>query len=187
MGQEPSQIRQEIEETRAEMGDTVDALAYKTDVKTRVKESISDKRERLIEQVQGTKSKVGDATPDGQQVKEGAQQAVGVAQENPLGLAIGGIAAGFLAGMLLPSTKIEDERVGPIADQVKETAAETGQEALERGREVASQVAEQAVEGAKEVGQEAVDTAKETGQEQAEGLKDSAKESAEEVKEQARA
>ena len=198
MGQEPSQIRQEIEETRAEMGDTVDALTYKADVKTRVKESISDKRERLIEQVQGTKGKVGEATPDGRQVKEGAQQAVGVAQENPLGLAIGGLAAGFLAGMMIPSTKIEDERVGPIADQVKETAAETGQEALERGREVAGQVAEQAVEGAKEVGQQAMeqakevghetmDTAKEAGQEQAEELKDSAKEGAQEVKEQARA
>ncbi|HET9197875.1 MAG TPA: hypothetical protein VFN92_06440 [Solirubrobacterales bacterium] len=169
------------------MGDTVDALAYKTDVKTRVKESISDKRERLIEQVQGTSHKVGDATPDGGQVKEGARHAVGVAQENPLGLALGGIAAGFLAGMMLPSTRIEDEKVGPIADQVKESAAETGQEALERGREVASQVAEQAVEGAKEVGQEAVQSAKDAGQEQAEGLKDSAKEGAQEVKEQARA
>jgi vacuolar-type H+-ATPase subunit H len=179
------------------MGDTVDALAYKTDVKTRVKESFADKRERLIGQVQGTTHKVGEATPDGQQVKEGAQQAVGVAQENPLGLAIGGIAAGFLAGMMLPHTKVEDEKVGPIADQVKETAAETGQEALERGREVASQVAEQAVEGAKEVGQQAVsqakevgqetmETAKEAGQEQAEELKDSAKEGAQEVKEQAR-
>lgn len=193
MGQEPSQIRQEIEETRAEMGDTVDALAYKTDVKTRVKESISDKRERLISQVQGTTHKVGEATPDGHQVKEGAQQAVGVAQENPLGLAIGGLAAGFLAGMMLPSTKIEDEKVGPIADQVKETAAETGQEALERGREVAGQVADQAVEGAKEVGehakevgQQAMETAKEAGQEQTEELKDSAKEGAQEVKEQAR-
>jgi Protein of unknown function (DUF3618) len=193
MGQEPSQIREEIEETRAEMGDTVDALAYKTDVKTRVKESISDKRERLISQVQGTTHKVGEATPDGQQVKEGAQQAVGIAQENPLGLAIGGLAAGFLAGMMLPSTRIEDERVGPIADQMKETAAETGQEALERGREVASQVAEQAVEGAKEVGehakevgQQAMETAKEAGQEQTEELKDSAKEGAQEVREQAR-
>ena len=193
MGQEPSQLRQEIEDTRAEMGDTVDALAYKTDVKTRVKESISDKRERLISQVQGTTHKVGEATPDGHQVKEGAQQAVGVAQENPLGLAIGGLAAGFLAGMMLPSTRIEDEKVGPIADQVKETAAETGQEALERGREVASQVADQAVEGAKEVGehakevgQQAMETAKEAGQEQTEELKDSAKEGAQEVKEQAR-
>jgi phage tail protein X len=187
MGQEPSQIREEIEETRAEMGDTVDALAYKTDVKTRVKESISDKRERLIGQVQGTTHKVGESTPDGQQVKEGARQVVGVAQENPLGLALGGLAAGFLAGMMLPSTRIEDEKVGPIADQVKETAAETGQEALERGREVASQVAEQAVEGAKEIGQEAAQTAKDAGQEQAEELKDSAKEGAQEVKEQARA
>lgn len=187
MGQEPSQIREEIEETRAEMGDTVDALAYKTDVKTRVKESISDKRERLIEQVQGTSHKVGETTPDGQQVKEGARQAVGVAQENPIGLAVGGLAAGFLVGMMLPSTRIEDEKVGPIADQVKETAAETGQEALDRGREVAGQVAEQAVEGAKEVGQDAAQTAKDAGQDQAAELKDSAKEGAQEVKEQARA
>jgi len=110
-----------------------------------------------------------------------------VAQENPLGLAIGGLAAGFLAGMMIPSTRIEDEKVGPVADQVKETAVETGQEALDRGRAVASQVAEQAVEGAKEVGQEAAQTAKEAGQGQAEELKDSAAESAQEVKEQARA
>jgi phage tail protein X len=186
MGTEPSQIRQEIEETRAEMGDTVDALAYKADVKTRVKESISDKRERLIQQVQGTTHKVGDAAPDGQQMKEGAQQVVGIAQENPLGLAIGGLAAGFLAGMMLPSSKLEDERVGPIADQVKESAVETGQEALERGREVAGQVAEQAVEGAKEAGQQVMETAKEASQEQAEELEDSAKESAQEVGQQVR-
>jgi gas vesicle protein len=201
MGQEPSQIREEIEETRAEMGDTVDALAYKADVKTRVKESIADKRDRLVQQVQGTGGKVGDkvgeATPDGEQIKEGAKQAVGVAQENPLGLAIGGVAAGFLAGMMLPSSRIEDERVGPIADQVKETAAETGKEALDRGREVAGQVAEQAVEGAKEAGgqaveaakeagQQAMQTAKEAGQEQAEELKESAKEGAQEVGDKAR-
>lgn len=201
MGQEPSQIRQEIEDTRAEMGDTVDALAYKADVKTRVKESIADKRDRLVAQVQGTPHRVGEATPDGGEIKEGvregAQQAVGVAQENPVGLALGGVAVGFLAGMLLPSSRLEDERVGPLADQVKETAAETGKEALDRGREVAGQVAgqavegakeagEQAVEAAKEAGQEAMETAKEAGREQAEELKESAKEGAQEVGEQAR-
>ncbi|HEY0392842.1 MAG TPA: DUF3618 domain-containing protein [Solirubrobacterales bacterium] len=185
MGQESSQIREEIEETRAEMGNTVDALAYKTDVRTRVKESVADKRDRLIRQVQGTTGRVGDATPDGQQLKEGAKQAVGVAEENPIGLLLGGVAVGFLAGMLLPSTRIEDERVGPIADQVKETAAETGQEALDRGRDVAGQVAEQAVEGAKEAGQQAMETAKEASQKQAEEFKDSVKEGAQEVGEQA--
>jgi uncharacterized protein DUF3618 len=186
MGQEPSQIREEIEETRAEMGDTVDALAYKTDVKGRVKESIADKRDRLVEQIQGTTHKVGEATPDGGQVKEGAREVVGVAQENPIGLAVGGLAAGFLVGMLLPSSKLEDERVGPIADQVKEAAAETAEEAVDRGREVATHVAEQAVEGAGEVGQEALETAKQEGREQTEKLKDSAKEGAQEVREQAR-
>jgi gas vesicle protein len=186
MGQEPGEIRQEIEETRAQMGDTVDALAYKADVKTRVKESIADKRDRLVSQVQGTGHKVGEATPDGEQVKEGARQAVGVVQENPIGLAIGGVAAGFLVGMLQPSTKIEDERVGPLADQVKETAAETGKEALDRGRELASEVAEQAVDVAKEAGGEAMETAKEAGQEQADALKEVAKEGAQEVGDKAR-
>lgn len=165
MGQDPSQIREEIEQTRSEMGDTVDALAHKTDVKSRVKESFTDKKERLRNQMMGTSSRISDATPEAQQVKDGARQAVGVAEENPIGLALGGIAAGFLAGMLLPSTRMEDEKVGPIADQVKEKAAEAGHEAVERGKEVAGQVAEQATE-----------TAKEAGQEQADALKSSVKE-----------
>jgi hypothetical protein len=56
--------------------------------------------------------------------------------------------------MMVPATKIEDERVGPIADQMKDKAMETGQEAIERGKDVAGQVTEQAVETAKEAGQE---------------------------------
>jgi gas vesicle protein len=186
MGQESEQIRQEIEETRGEMGDTVDALAYRADVTSRVKDSIADKRDRLVERVQGTTGKVGEVTPDGRQLKDGAHRAVGIAEENPIGLALAGVAGGFLAGMLLPSTKMEDERVGPLADQVKETAVDTGKEALDRGREVAGDVAEQAAEGAKEVGQQVVETAKERGQEQAEKLKESAAEGVQEVSEQAK-
>jgi hypothetical protein len=154
MGQDPSQIREEIEQTRAEMGDTVDALAHKTDVKSRVKESFAEKRERLRAQMAGTTSRLGGATPGGQEVKEGAQRAVGIAEENPIGLAFGGIATGFLVGMMLPSTRVEDERVGPIADQVKEKAMETGQEAVERGKDVAEKAADQAIDTAKEAGRE---------------------------------
>jgi len=175
MGQESSHIREEIEQTRAEMGDTVDALAHKTDVKSRVKESFDDKKERLRTQMAGTSSRLGEAAPDSQQVKEGAQRAVGVAEENPIGLALGGLAAGFLAGMLIPSTRMEDERVGPVADQVKSKAMETAQEAVERGKEVTSEVTEQAVE-----------TAKEAGREEAEALKASAQENAQEAKDAAR-
>jgi hypothetical protein len=123
MGQEPSQIRQEIEETRAEMGDTVDALAYKADVKARMKESIADKRDRLISQVQGTTHRMGEATPDGQQVKKGARQAVGVAEENPIGLALGGVAAGFLVwrtnGSVRSPTRSRKRRWKPVRSRPK--------------------------------------------------------------------
>ena len=145
MGKEPGEIREEIEHTRTDMGDTVEALGYKADVKTRVKDNIADKRDRLKERITGT-------TPDPDDVKQGAKRAVGVAQENPLGLAVGSLAVGFVAGMLVPSTRVEDEKIGPMADQLKETVKETGQEALERGKEVA---------------QEAAQSAKETVQEQA--------------------
>jgi hypothetical protein len=175
MGEDTSNIREEIEQTRTEMGDTVDALAHKTDVKSRVKESFTDKKERLRTQMSGTTSAIDEATPDGGEMKEGARQVAGIAQENPIGLALGGLAAGFLAGMLVPSTKLEDQRVGPMADELKSKAKETAEEAVERGKEVTSQVTEQAVE-----------TAKEVGREEAEALRASAGENAQEVGETAR-
>jgi gas vesicle protein len=161
MGKEPSEIREGIEQTRTEMGDTVEALGYKADVKTRAKDNIADKRDRLKEHITGT-------APDPDEVKQGAKRAVGVAQENPIGLAIGSLAAGFVAGMLVPSTRVEDEKIGAMADQVKETAKETGQEALERGKEVAQEAA-----------QSAKDTVQEQGAEHAEELRDSARAKAE--------
>jgi ElaB/YqjD/DUF883 family membrane-anchored ribosome-binding protein len=132
MGEDPNLIRADIERTRAEMGDTVDALGYKADVKTRAKEKISG------------------MTPDGRQVKRAAS----TAQENPLGLAIGGAAVGFLAGLLIPSSRVEDEKIGPMADQVKDQIKETGQEAVERGKEVAQQAADTAKEAGREQAQE---------------------------------
>jgi hypothetical protein len=159
MGQDPSQIRQDIEQTRERMGDTVEALGHKTDVTGRAKEAISDK-------VGTVRSKVAGATPDSGEMKDGARQAAGMAQENPLGLGIAAVAAGFIAGLLVPSTKIENEKIGPVADQVKEKAKETGQEAIEGAKEVAGQAAE---------------TAKEAGREKAGEVRDSAQQKASET------
>jgi Protein of unknown function (DUF3618) len=162
MGKEPSEIREEIEHTRTDMGDTVEALGYKADVKTRAKDNVADKRDRLKERITGT-------TPDADEVKQGAKRAVGIAQENPIGLAIGSIAAGFVAGMLVPTTRVEDEKVGPMADQVKEQAKETGQEALERGKEVAQEAAQSAKETVQEQGAEHAEQLRESARAKAEG------------------
>jgi gas vesicle protein len=116
--------------------------------------------------VVGVKDRVVGATPDTQDVKHQARRAKSVAEENPLGLAVGAVAVGFLAGMLIPSTRVEDERLGPVADDVKERAKETGQEALERGKQVA---------------QDAAETAKESGREHASELKSTAQDHAQEA------
>jgi hypothetical protein len=147
MGEDPNRIRREIEQTRAEMGGTVDALGYKADVKGRARDRVTGVKDRIV-----------GATPDTGDVKHQAQRAVSVAEENPLGLAVGAIAVGFLAGMLVPSTRVEDEKLGPMSDDVIERAKETGQEALERGKQVA---------------QDAAETAKESGREHADELKQS--------------
>jgi len=176
MGQDPEVIRREIEETRDDMGNTLDALGYKADVPSRAKDAVSDKVEnmkakvsdtatRAKEAVVGTASRagntmsdttsrVGDATPSGGQVTQQAKRAVGLAQENPLGLAVGAAAVGFLAGLAVPSTRVENERLGPVADQVKDRVKETGQEALDRGKQVAQEVASSAADTAKEQTQE---------------------------------
>jgi gas vesicle protein len=147
MAQTSDEIKHDIEATRDRMGDTVEALAYKADVPTRTKEWLGEKKDAVTSKVQA-------ATPDGRQVKRQMGVVKDTAERNPLGLAIGGAAVGFLAGLLLPSTRVEDERIGPVADEVKSTAAEAGKEALERGRHVAQEAGESALETATERGRE---------------------------------
>jgi hypothetical protein len=187
MGQEPDEIRQDIEQTRAEMSETVEAIGYKADVPARAKEKVSEKMDaarskvseaasRAKEAVAGSTADAGDtaggvasrvreATPSGAQVKQRARRAAGLAQENPLGLALGAAAIGFLAGLAVPSTRVEDERLGPVADEVKERVKETGQEALERGKEVAREAASSTAEAAREQGQDLAASARQRGQE----------------------
>ncbi len=159
MAQASDQIRGEIGDTRERLGETVDALAYKANVPKRTKNWLGEKKDAVTSAVSGH-------TPDGQEVR-GVKR---TAERNPLGLAIAGAAAGFLAGLLTPSTRVEDEKIGPMADEVKSTAAEAGREALERGKEVA-----------RETGQAAMETAKESGREQSQELSSSLQDKAHEA------
>jgi hypothetical protein len=147
MAERSDLIRGEIEETRAQMGDTIDALGYKANVPARAKGWVSDKKDTVVSTVTGV-------TPDRQAIKQKSLLVKDTAERNPLGLAIAGAAAGFLAGMFTPSTRVEDEKLGPVSDQIKSTAAEAGQEALQHGAEVAQAAAQSAVETAKDEGKQ---------------------------------
>jgi hypothetical protein len=139
-----------------------------------VKSAVSDTATRAKEAVTGATSRAGDATPSRGEVKQAGRRAAGLAKENPLGLAIGAAAIGFLAGLAIPSTRVEDERLGPVADQVKDRVKETGQEALDHGRQVAQDVASTAA-----------DTARQSAQEHGQELADTAKQNAQDVRDQA--
>lgn len=221
MGKEPDQIRQEIEDTRARMGETVEAIGYKADVPARARESVQEKKDSFVQSVTGAKdrvvgsivgtkesvggsmsnagssisdsisgagqsvagsgravaTRVGEATPSSQDLRQGVQRTAGLAQENPLGLAIGSLAVGFIAGLMVPATRVERQKIGPVADQVMDKARETGQEALDRGK----QVAQEAAETARQVAEETKNTAQETAQSGIDDLKSTAQDHGQEL------
>jgi hypothetical protein len=165
MGEDPSVIRAEIEETRQRVGDEVDALSYKTDVGARTQDYIDDKKQAVKSKLTGAKDTVAPPLPDRRALNRSATHIRGTAESNPLGLTLVGLAAGFVVGTLLPQTHVENERIGEMSDHLVDVAKETASEAVDRGK----QVAQEAV-GA------AVDTTKESGREHGEELTSALKE-----------
>jgi len=154
MGEDPSVIRTEIERTRERVGDQVDALSYKTDVAARASDYVEEKKEAVKSKLTGAKDTVTGPLPDRRAIKRGATHARDTAESNPLGLALGGLALGFVVGTLLPQTRVENERMGEMSDRVVEAAKDTAGEAVDRGRQVAQDAVGAAVETAKESGRE---------------------------------
>jgi hypothetical protein len=95
----PEQIRQDIEETRAELGDTVAAMAHKTDVKAQAKERLDHAKAAVADKKDETVVKARQISSDS--ALSAATQASQKARQNPLPLAVtGAFAVGFLAGRL---------------------------------------------------------------------------------------
>jgi hypothetical protein len=165
MGQDPSDIRAEIAATRARVGEEVDALSYKTDVPARVGEFVDEKKQAVTGKVSAMRDAVGDATstvlPDGRTVG----RVKDTAERNPIGLGMAGMAAGFLVGLLLPTTRVEDEKLGPMSDRLSEVAKEAASEAVDSGRQVMQDAAGTVVESAKAHGQDLASNLQDRAQE----------------------
>jgi ElaB/YqjD/DUF883 family membrane-anchored ribosome-binding protein len=90
----PEEIRQEIEETRQDLGDTAAALAAKTDVKARAKEKVEGVKHTIAEKKESFGT-TGDGSPGP------AAQIKTKAQENPIPTAaIAAFVGGFLLGRI---------------------------------------------------------------------------------------
>lgn len=93
---DPALLRADIERTRLELGDTVAALAGKTDVKARAKVKVADVRQSLDEKRVALMGKARETSPDG--ASSAALQVRTKAQENPVPTAA---LAAFVGGLLL--------------------------------------------------------------------------------------
>jgi hypothetical protein len=92
----PEQIRDDIEETREELGDTAAAIAGKTDVKGQAKARVENVKQGVKQKQEEFAAKTKGAAPES--VSSGTSQVASTAQENPVPLML---AAAFGAGLVL--------------------------------------------------------------------------------------
>jgi hypothetical protein len=117
------------------MSETVEAIGYKADVPSRVRDAVNDRVDTVKgtivnaisgagDALSGAGEKLSDATgklsdaTSNIDVPESTRRAVSIAMENPLGLALGALAVGFLAGLVVPMSDAERQRAGRVADAV---------------------------------------------------------------------
>jgi hypothetical protein len=97
--EDSAELRAEIERTRLALGDTVAALAEKTDVKTRAKEKVAEVRQNVTEKRTQLMGKARESRPES--ASSAAVQVRSKAEENPIATAaLAAFAGGFLFGRI---------------------------------------------------------------------------------------
>jgi hypothetical protein len=93
---EPAEIRDDIDSTRQELGDTVEALAEKADVKTQAQRKVADVRATIDAKRREVLGKARSKSPDS--ANSAASSVATKARENPVPV---GVAGAFVAGMIV--------------------------------------------------------------------------------------
>jgi ElaB/YqjD/DUF883 family membrane-anchored ribosome-binding protein len=103
---DPERIREGIEQTREELGETVDALAAKTDIKAQAKrradeskQALRKQQQRAQEKASAVRERMSNATPE--DAKEIAGQAAAAAERRPLPAIGGALIVGVFLGWAL--------------------------------------------------------------------------------------
>lgn len=132
------------------MGETVEALAYKTDVPARTRDAVNDRIDTIKGAVTdvamnvrasaaNAASSAANAMPSREDAAESSRAMGSLASRNPLGIAIGSVAVGFLVGLCLPVSDIERDRVGQLGEQMTDQAKAAASNAIEQGKAAVTQ------------------------------------------------
>lgn len=181
MTNDPEAIRQDIERTRRELGNDVDALADKvspSSIAQRQTEKVKGFGRKVKENVMGVAdnatSHLSDATSH---VGDAASHVGGVpssvmskAKGNPVAVGVIAFGVGLLAASLIPASSREKElaqtakdKAAPLVDDLKETAKGVAEDLKEPAMDAAQSV--------KETATEAVSNVKDDAQSQTEDIR----------------
>jgi gas vesicle protein len=181
MSNDPEQIRREIERTRSELSDNVNALGDKVNpgsiakrqvgrvrgAATSVKDAVLGSASDASDTTQRLVGEVGDAVAD-------APTAVArKAQGSPIAAGLIAFGAGLLVSSMLPASRVEQQ----AAAKVKDTAQPMVEDLTDTAKEIADNL--------KEPAQQAMEEVKSTATDAAGAVKDQATNAADDVKSQA--
>jgi gas vesicle protein len=181
MSNDPEQIRREIDRTRTELSDNVNALGDKVNPGSIAKRQVGRVRgaaTSVKDAVMGSAADTADrasTTAGGvvQTVSDAPNTVARKAQGSPIAAGLIAFGAGLLVSSLLPASRVEQR----AAEKVKDTAQPLVDDLTDTAKEVA--------ENLKEPAQHAVEEVKSTATDAAAAVKDQATTAAEEVKTQA--
>jgi gas vesicle protein len=199
MSDNPEEIRRDIERTRRELSNDVDALTEKvspTKVMERRVERARGAVSNVKEKVMGSSSESGGALSGAPDKISGAastvadtassapQMARRQAQGNPLAAGVIAFGAGWLLSSLLPASEKEKQAAAAVKDKASEHSDKlTGplSEAAQQAKENLREPAQQAAESVKSTATDSVSTVKDQTQSAAADVSGQAQQSKEKV------
>lgn len=168
----PDTIREDIERTRAELGQDVDALADKVNP-SKIAERQGRRFRRALtalrEKVMGAASDAGSGAQDaltsaGSAVADAPHKIASTTQGNPIAIGLIAFGTGLLAASLIPASKVESrladkvkEAAEPLVDEVKEAVTESAEALREPAQDAATAVKDRAAEAVETVKGEGAD------------------------------
>jgi ElaB/YqjD/DUF883 family membrane-anchored ribosome-binding protein len=184
MGQSAEELRRDIEYTRQDLGETLDAIGDRVSPgrmverrKNRVVNGLTSVRDRVMGTASDAGHTVGDTAGSAVDTIKGAPDTV-VQQTQGNPLVAGGIAfgVGVLLASVFPATAKEQQvadqlmdKAQPLADDLKQTGQQIAEHMKEPAREAVESVKQAATEGQQAVTDTAKGAAQSTGQAAREG------------------
>lgn len=188
--QSPEEIRREIEETRTNLGHTLEDIEDRVSparIKERRVEAVKSRWQNVRESVMGSAQDsrsaasgrasdvAGRASDAADTIKGAPDQALQRARGNPLAAGLIAFGGGALLASLLPATQKEQEAIQTLRDRYEEPVKSELQSAGQQAAERLQGTAQEAVQEVKSTAQEAAQQTRGDAQQSAQNLRDQAR------------